>query len=110
MEERFAIPLFCVEVLLGLATSSFFSSWVGSRQSVDLPHGLPEREAGQVAADGTRCPLSAAQKLHHNCLAAPSSAPASPSVTFPLTLSGTALCLEATVSASGHSAQHSSSW
>lgn len=44
---------------------------------------------GQVAAHGTRCPVSPARHVNRNCLAATSRAPASPSVTSPLILSGT---------------------
>lgn len=84
--EICCISLFSVKVLIARVYFSHHG-WVLGRARV-CHMACQSEKLGQVAARGTWCPVSAAQHVNHSCLAATSQAPASPSVTSPLTQSG----------------------
>lgn len=80
------ISLFSIKVLIARVYFSHHG-WVLDRARI-CHMACQSEKPGQVAARGTWCPVSAAQHVNRSCLAATSRAPASPSVTSPLTQSG----------------------
>lgn len=80
------ISLFSIKVLIARLYFSHHG-WVLDRARI-CHMACQSEKPGQVAARGTWCPVSAAQHVNRSCLAATSRAPASPSVTSPLTQSG----------------------